>query len=408
MRSTKWTGVALATLLAACADGPIASRPLHGLPRALTAAEQKVVAGSNGFAFGLLRTAPARQGNVFVSPLGVSMALGMAMSGARGATRDEMGGTLGFAGMSPQEVDGAYRSLIDLLLGLDGTTDVRLASSVWYRQGFPFDAAYLDATRASFGAQVTALDFGDPAARDRINAWVREGTGGKIPGIVDGISADQVMFLVNAVYFKGRWAARFDRAATRDQPFHRTDATTATVPMMSREGTYAMASGAGWQALDLPYGNGAFSMTVVLPAQGTSAAALAARMDAAAWDSLTAALRPTQVMVKLPRFRIDYGSDLAGPLQELGMRRAFTGGGADFTGMSASRGHELFISAVQHRTFVDVDEEGTEAAAATSVGVNVTSLPPSFVVDRPFLVAIRERFSGTILFLGRIEDPRQS
>ena len=408
MRSIPWAGVALATLLSACSDGPAVPRPLEGLPRPLTAAEQKVVVGSNAFAFGLLRAAPERQGNVFVSPLSVSMALGMAMNGARGTTRDEMSGTLGFGGMSPDDVNGSYHSLIDLLRGLDGTTDMRLANSVWYRQGFPFDAAYLDATRTSFGAQVTALDFGDPAARDRINAWVREGTGGKIPTIVDAVDGSSVMFLVNAVYFKGRWTAQFDRSATHDAPFHRTGAPAVTVPMMSREGTYAVSGGLGWQAVDLPYGNGAFSMTVVLPAEGTSASALAARMTPAAWDSVVSSLHPMQLTVRIPRFRLEYGGDLAGALQGLGMRQAFAQGGADFTGMSASAGHDLFVSAVQHKTFVDVNEEGTEAAAATSVDVNVTSLPPSFVADRPFLVAIRERFSGTILFLGRIEDPRQS
>jgi serine protease inhibitor len=367
-----------------------------------------VVAGSNAFAFKLLRDAPPENGNVFVSPLSVSMALGMAMNGARGTTRDEMRGTLGFGAMSPEEVNGSYHSLIDLLRGLDGTTDMRLANSIWYRQGFPFETAYLESTRTSFGAQVTGLDFGDPAAKDRINAWVKEGTGGKIPSIVDEITGGEVMFLVNAVYFKGRWVTRFDPSATRPQPFHRTGAPDVSVPMMSHEGTYATAAGAGWQAVDLPYGNGAFSMTIILPAQGTTAAALAQRMTAATWDSLTTRLHPTAMTVQMPRFRIEYGTDLAASLEAMGMHQAFTEGGADFTGMSAAHGRELFLSTVRHKTFVDVNEEGTEAAAATSVGVSVTSLPPSFIVDRPFLVAIRERFSGTLLFLGRIEDPRQS
>jgi serine protease inhibitor len=405
MRRIRWTALALAGVLGACTESLTAPQPIRALPRSLSVAEQQVIAGSNSFAFGLLREAPARGGNVFVSPLSVSMALGMTMNGARGDTRTEMAATIGFGGMAPDDVNASYRSLVDLLRGLDRTTDMRLANSVWYRQGFPIDASFLDQTRASFDAQVAALDFADPAAKDRINAWVKQGTGGKITRIVDEITSDDVMFLVNAVYFKGRWVKPFDRSATRDETFHRSGASPVTVRMMtSAEGTFGYARGTGWQAVDLPYGNGAFTMTVVLPDSGVGTAALAAGMDAAAWSALTGSLHPTGISVRLPRFRLEYSGDLVDPLDRLGIHRAF-GAGADFTGMSASRGHELFVSEVKHKTFVDVNEEGTEAAAATSVGVGVTSLPPTITVNRPFLVAIRERFSGTILFLGRIEDP---
>jgi serpin B len=405
MRSYPWSALALAGALAACAESPTAPRPIDGLPRSLGAAEQEVVSGSNAFAFSLLRQAPERGGNVFVSPLSVSMALGMTMNGARGQTRDEMASTLGFGGMTPDEVNASYKSLTSLLLGLDRSTDVRLANSIWYRQGFPLEASFLDQSRASFGAQVAALDFGDPASVGKINDWVKQGTGGKIPSIVDQIASDEVLFLVNATYFKGSWVHPFDRSRTRDESFYRPGGAVTVRMMTSDEAPFGYARGPQWTAIDLPYGNTAFSMTVILPDSGVSARAVAASMDGAAWNALATQMHPIGTIVRMPRFRIEYGSDLTEALDRMGIHEAFVGGAADFTGMSAAKGHDMYVTQVQHKAFVEVNEEGTEAAAATSVGVGVTSLPPTITVNRPFLVAIRERFSGTILFLGRIDDP---
>jgi serpin B len=404
---------ALAALsLAACAGDPAApggpAKQLTALPRDLTAAEAEVIAGSNDFAFGLLREVNAANAdsNVFISPLSASMALGMTMNGAAGATLDEMRSTLGFGTLPLAEVNGSYKSLIALLRGLDEQTDFRIANSIWYRDSFPFDERFFATTRDYFDATVQGLDFADPASVDTINRWVNEGTNGKIPTIVEEIPEYMVMYLINAIYFKGSWRDRFDPAGTRDEPFRSRGGASTPVKMMRNDGEFGYYEDDGLQAVDLPYGNGAFTMVVVLPRDGDDVNELTAALTADRWTAITAGLGKSEGEVFLPKFKLTFEQTLNDALRALGMPTAFVEGGADFTAMSP-RGRALFISEVLQKTFVDVNEEGTEAAAATSVGVGVTSAPARFLfrADRPFLFAIRERLSGTILFVGKIVTP---
>jgi serpin B len=399
-------------MLGACdsINGPgKAGEPLKELPRALTAAEQGLIAGSNQFAFGLLREVDRADtsSNVFVSPLSASMALGMTMNGARGTTLDEMRSTLGFGAMSLPDINSAYRSLIDLLRTLDGNVDMRIANSIWARQGFPFEPSFFATGKQFFDAEVATLDFGDPNAPRTINAWVDRGTNGKIKEIVKSIPGDAVMYLVNAIYFKGTWKHQFDRRATQDAPFTRADGTRQTVKMMHRSGPMRHYRDAQLEAVDLLYGREAFSMTILLPNRGANVDSLLATLDEARWKQITDGFVDREMDVRIPRFRLEYEQVLNNGLQALGMTAPFRAGGADFTGMSAL-GRDLYISNVKQKTYVDVNEEGTEAAAATSVEIRVVSAPPSFTADRPFIVAIRERFSGTILFLGKITAPPSS
>ncbi len=387
---------------------PAPTEPLTALPRPLSAAEQRVVAGSSVFAFGLLREVARGDpgGNVFLSPISASLALGMTATGARGETLDGMRNALGFGGASLDEIDPAYHDLMALVLGLDGGVDVRLANSIWMRQGFPFLSSFTDAAQRWFEARVTALDFNDPSAPATINAWVNEGTGGKIPTIVDApIDPAIVMYLINATYFKASWRERFDPAKTVQTTFHRGDGGTQTVPMMRRSGDVVYFDAGDARGVELPYGRGAFVMDVVLPATGT-VGDLVASLDTARWAGWLARLHSTQVDLGLPRFRLTNDRLLNDPLVALGMGAAFTPDGADFTGMSPL-GRKLYISKVKQKTYADVNEEGTEAAAVTSVEIGVTAMPQriSFVADRPFLVAIRERLSGTILFVGVVQAP---
>jgi serpin B len=215
------------------------------------------------------------------------------------------------------------------------------------------------------------------------------------------------MYLINAIYFKGTWKHQFDRRQTRDAPFTRADGTRQTVKMMQRGGPVRHYRDAQLEALDLPYGREAFAMTILLPRPGADLDSLVATLDETRWKQITDGFVDRELDVNLPRFRLEYEQMLNNGLKALGMNTPFRPGGADFTGMS-SRGRDLFISNVKQKTYVDVNEEGTEAAAATSVEIRVVSLPPSFTVDRPFIVAIRERFSGTILFLGKITAPPSS
>jgi serpin B len=377
---------------------------LEALPRALSAGEQKIIAANNDFSFSLFRRLGAAEAdsNVFVSPLSASMALGMAMNGASGTTFDEMRATLGFGTASESEIDQGYKSLIALLRGLDPGVDFRIANSIWAREGFPVTPSFLDAGRTWFDAQAATLDFASPGAVKSINDWVSTATAGKIPTILDQIRSDEVLFLINAIYFKGSWRAKFDPALTVDAPFHGI-AGDQPAKLMHREGTIRYLQTPTFSAVDLPYGNSAYSMSVVLPNTGQSVDAVLASLQADSWSAWAAQFRDAEIDLHLPRLELAWERMLIPDLQTLGMRAPFQANGADFSRMSPL-GDQLFISTVKQKTYVKVNEEGTEAAAATSVGMTATSAPlrTAFRVDRPYVFVIRERLSGTILFLGAI------
>lgn len=387
--------------------------PITGLPRPLTAAEDRLVAADNRFAFNLFQRIARRAGpdsNLFLSPLSVAMALGMAYNGAAGATEQEMQHALELDGLALDDVNQSYRSLIALLRGLDPHVAFTLANSVWHRPDFTPLPEFLDATRTYFDARVESLDFRSPTAAPTINRWVSEQTQGKIPTIVpDPVPDDVVAYLINAIYFKGDWTAQFDKASTRPAPFTLRDGATTTVPMMThgRTVTLGLAADGGVTVLDLPYGGGAFSMTIALPRDAGGMDALVQDLTAERWNGWTAALDSASASVYLPKFTLTYGLRMNDVLSTLGMPSAFCGPwDTDFSRLDG-RG-QVCITEVRHKAFVDVNEEGTEAAAATSVGIGPTSLPPSIVVDHPFVFVIRERLSGTILFMGRVMNPARS
>jgi serpin B len=304
--------------------------------------------------------------------------------------------------MTLEQVNDAYRELIALLRSVDRGVDFRIANSVWTRQNFPIRPEFLERTHASFDAESRSLDFGAPSSVDVINAWVKTATNGKIPTIVEQIPPDMVAYLINAIYFKGSWRSRFDAAQTSPAPFTSAGGTTQMAPAMNQTHDFAWYRGNGFEAVDLPYSRGAFSMTVILPDPGSSPAAVLERLDADTWAQLAAFPSTSEVALRLPKFTLEDEHALIPALQSLGMRDAFDDSRADFSLLSPVGG--LVISEVKQKTFVDVHEEGTEAAAVTSVGIVETSAPQQrpFVVDRPFLFVLRERFSGAILFMGRI------
>ena len=402
------TAAALLTL-AACSGPTEQSGPpplLTALPRALSPAEVRLVSAGNQFAFGMFREVQRARpdDNIFLSPTSAAMALGMTLNGAAGTTLDSMRTALSVEGAPVEEINTGYRSLIDLLRGLDPSVDFSIANSIWARAGMPFAPAFLDAGRTSFDAEIRALDFAAPSTLTTINQWVNDKTKGKIPTILDQIAPDEVMFLINAIYFRGSWRSAFDPKATQDLPFHAADGTTRSVPTMQlKPEPIRFASSPDFLMVELPYGNGAFAMTLVLPGPGRSLADLTAGLDTGRWTEWTGSLAEHKIGLTLPRFRLEYKRELGNDLSALGMRIAFDPDRADFSRMlSGSIAGNLFITKVIQKTFVDVNEEGTTAAAATSVGIGVTSAPATIQFDRPFLFAIRERLSGTILFLGQV------
>jgi len=378
---------------------------LTALPRALTSGEQAAIVASNRFGLDLFSrvTAAEADANVFVSPLSITMSLGMVMNGARGATRDGMAVALGFGTLGQSEINTSYRGLLDLLLDLDPTTELAIANSIWTEQTFPIKPAFLSDARTFFDAEARSLDFRSPSAVTTINEWVSQKTRGKIPTILESIEDYEILFAINAVYFKSAWRDRFPVAETALGPFEALDGRRQNASFMHRDRSTPYYAGPDFEAVDLWYGNGAFSMTVLLPKPGANVNDVARRLDPAAWQALTGGLTATKVNLYLPKFRLEYKRRLNRELEDQGMGLAFSDG-ADLSGIAGDGPGDLFISRVDHKTFVDVNEEGTEAAAVTSTGVGVTSVPVTVTlrVDRPFVFALRERLSGAILFLGRI------
>jgi serine protease inhibitor len=397
-------------------DGPRPPERITELPRALTATERRLIDASNDFAFHLLRETHLREDehpNVFLSPLSASMALGMTLNGADGETFEAMRATLGFAGMTRDEINRAYRDLMELLLGLDPEVEMLVANSAWAREGWPFLPSFFDAIREWFDAQAEELDFDDPATLDAINGWAREHTNGRIPQVLDEISADHILFLLNAVYFNGDWTHQFRRDETALRPFTLADGSQVQVERMHGEIPAGVRHLPGGRLVgELPYGGQAFVMNVVVPGPGSTLDDLLADLDAATWNAWTQGfpedyVTAQKIQVGLPKLELSYGRKLNEVLEAMGMGIAFDPGGADFSRMiELPPSMNAYLDFVRQDTFLRVDEEGTEAAAVTTVGVSVTSAPPSLVVDRPYLLVIRERISGTILFMGAIGDPR--
>ena len=409
-RRLRGAGAALLAplLLAACQDAPTGPpAPITVLPRTLTVAEQAAIAAGNEFSVALFREVNARKAgeNVFISPFSAAVALGMTLNGAAGGTEEAMRRTLGLEGRTAQEINEAYRGLTTLLLSLDPSVTLGIENAIFHSAQFPFDPAFLETNRTYFDAEVQGLDFANgPSALAAINGWARTSTAGRIERVLDAIGVNDVMYLMNAIYFKGAWRTRFDARHTQPAPFTRDDGSQVTVPMMALPDAAARV---GWldgaEVLELPYGNGAFAMTVVLPPRGTSVDELVAELTPARWAAMLATLRDGEVEVHLPRFRMSYTDQWEDVLTAMGMGVAFSPATANFTRMSADGG--LFIGFVKQDTFVEVNEEGTEAAAVTTVGIEVVSAPPTFRADRPFVFAIRERLSGTVLFVGKLAAP---
>jgi serine protease inhibitor len=412
MRRVVLSLLALTTsgLVAACTDGTgpdPKSGPITELPRDLSIAEGELIAADNSFAFKLFTEVNAHEGdkNIFVSPLSVAMALGMTYNGAAGTTQQAMQEVLGLQGMDLQEVNESYRSLIDLLQNLDPVVEFVLANSIWYGHTMTFEQDFLDLNQTYFDAEVTPIDFSAPSASQTINGWVNDKTNGRISEIVpDPVPADVVMYLINAIYFKADWTYQFDKSRTQAAPFHLIDGSEVTVDMMEHEAEMPVRFlwNADLTAVELSYGGDAYVMTILLPSEPDGINTLLDGLTQENWSAWLDQLYAGEVYVRLPKFTLEYELQMNDVLTALGMGVAFSPGAADFTRMYAPGG--IWIDEVKHKSFVKVDEEGTEAAAATSVAM-VCSAPLTFLVDRPFVFVLREKLSGTILFMGKVVDP---
>lgn len=397
------------TLLGACSDttGPDGNGerpdPITALPRQLTAAEQTVIEQSTGFGLELIARAAAADDrpNVVLSPLSASMALGMTLNGAAGGTFDAMRSTLGFDGLTQDEINASYAGLIDLLVDLDPDVEFSIANALWANAGFDFRQSFADRVTQSFDATIETRDFALPATLDAINGWADDATNGFIPEVLTELDPNLLMVLMNAIYFDGAWTESFDPAETAPRDFRRADGTTVRVDMMNAsEQTFPLGHGNGWGAVELPYGGGAYAMVVVVPAGDV--VDLIEDWGPADWAAVRASLTEQEVdLLSIPKFTIEHDAFLNPVLADMGMGVAF-GSGADFSELREGGG--LCIDFVRQKTFIEVDEVGTTAAAVTTVGIGPTSFI-GLVADQPFFFAIHERLSGTLLFTGVVGDP---
>lgn len=411
LSKTKSIGLNIALLLCICIGFMQCSThsvsPNPKVSRELTPAERTLVQSDNKFGLKLFKEIikEEKDKNVFISPLSVSMALGMTYNGANGETQEAMQKTLELDGLTIQEVNESYKSLIDLLKGLDPKVRFQIANSIWYRQSISAKEEFINLCKKYFDALVSGLDFNDPAAVDIINAWVKENTNGKITEIVDApIDPMTVMFLINAIYFKGTWTYQFDKDETKDDWFRLPDGTRKPCKMMEQRGFYKYFESEDFQAVDLPYGDGDFSMTIFLPYWNVNIDSLIAEFDQENLNYWLSCFSSDSGDIYIPKFTLEYELKLNDVLKALGMGIAFTSA-ADFSKMYENV--TVWIDEVKHKTFVEVNEEGTEAAAATVVEVTYGPGPPGFWmrVDRPFIFVIRENKSQTILFMGKIVEP---
>lgn len=372
-------------------------------------AYQKVADANKNFAFDLLESLQEVQDdkNIFFSPVSISMALSMTNNGAAGDTYLEISKALATDEMTAEEVNKAYQSMHYDLEKLDPKVKLKIANSTWAREGFEVKRDFINTLRAYYDSEAYVRDFNEMKTVDEINDWAADNTEDKIKKVIDVIDPNTVMFLMNAIYFKGDWQVEFDKKLTEEADFFVSANQQSRVQMMKTEADFEYYEGDQVQIVDLPYGNGAFSMSVILPEESYSLDELIDDLDADRWEAWMKGLSKQALVVFMPSLELRYEKVLNDQLRELGMEKPFIPSQADFSHLSDQ---DVHISFVKHDSYLKIDEKGTEAAAVTTVGIRTTSVgpdpqPPVMRVDRPYLLVIRERSTDNLLFVGKILDP---
>lgn len=389
-----------ALLFYACEQPDVKLKEAEPIP--LKSGMEKKVQQDNEFALDLFRKtiASTNEKNVFISPLSVSIALGMAWNGADNETKTEMETALKMSGMTVSQINEYYQIMQTALPDVDPSTKLNIANSLWYKQGFLVKGDYLQVNKNYFNAEIRELDFAKADAVDTINQWCADKTNNLIKKPLDQISAEAVMYLINAIYFKGIWVKQFDKKQTFETNFNAEDGEQVRVKMMQQLDTFAYYQDELAQYIDMPYGNKAFSMTAILPNEGKTTNDVLNTLDLQKWGNVVSHMTSQKVQVYFPKFKTKGKYELKNPLMEMGMLKAFS----DEANFSKISDYKLIISRILHSTYCDVNEEGTEAAAVTIIEFKNTSLPeyPTFYANRPFIFVIREKSTGVILFMGKM------
>lgn len=384
-------------------DVSISKEPIN-----LTVEQKQIVSSSNVFGLNIFKQVAtnAKDGeNVFVSPLSVSIALSMLYNGADGTTKEELQKALGYDGLTDEQVNIANRDLIKALIEADPKVAMEIANSIWYKNTFEVEQPFLAVNRDYLSADVRSASF-DEATKDLINTWVSDKTHKKIKSIVDQIPDNAVMYLINAIYFKGIWQYQFEKSKTQKLDFNLQAGNKKPTDFMVQEGSFDYLQNDLFTAINLPYGSGNFSMLALVPKGDNTCKNILNELTAENWASWNSSLHKTNVKVYLPKFKFSYKRELNDDLITLGMPTMFSDYFANLSRINKNA--SIAVSKVMHKTFVEVNEEGTEAAAVTSVEIVFTSVgsgPIEFKADKPFVFVIMEKDTKALLFTGIMNEP---
>lgn len=377
----------------------------------ITDSQRELISESNLFGIELFRKISS-ESNLMISPLSASIALTMALNGADGNTATEMKSMLGYENATLTDINSSYQSLVKQLIEADSKVTLKLANAAFYENSFSVKSSFIDNLKTSFSAEVKSMDFSRSSSLDAINKWASDNTNGKITKVLNELSPDLVLILMNALYFKGDWTKQFEKDATENDLFYLSEEQSVSVPFMHSDINILSTQSNGLTCIELPYGRKNFSMILFVPDQ--SLENQYENLTSETWVQLMSSLNNSEnwysATIILPKFSFSYEKYLNEELQSLGMNDAFSPAIANFSGINDLQ--QIFISFVKQNTFVEVNEEGTEAAAVTTIGMELTSveMPPQkpvFTFDKPFIFAIRERTTNTLLFIGSVKNPNE-
>jgi serpin B len=368
-----------------------------------------IISADNQFGFELFKKINAsldEPKNTMISPMSVSLALAMLYNGAEGETKAQMQEMLHKSGLTPDDLNQSYKDLVEALVSHDPKVALSIANAIYYRNTFNVKNSFITTNQNFYQAEVQGLDFSKEAETlQTVNDWVKTNTNGKIDKIIEEVKAETIMYLLNAIYFNGEWTYRFDPKKTYDMPFTKEDHATVQVPMMMIENPFNYLRNNDFQLLEMPYGSGKYSMLIFLPQSGKTTNDVISMLNPESVNTWLGQMNEVKKEVYLPKFEFKFSKGLVDVLKSLGMSDAFNGSKANLSGISEEA--QLVVSEVMHKTYIKVDERGTEAAAVTGITIDVTSVGPdnSFRADHPFVFAIREKDTKAILFMGKVMNP---
>jgi serine protease inhibitor len=399
---------AICFMFTRCTKNPDEVLPTDPVEIELTSGQVALIESENSFAFDIFREVVENEDspkNIIISPLSISCALSMTLNGADGTTREAMLEALRVNGITPEEINNSWKYLTETLISIDKRVIMNIANSVWTEDRISPKQSFIDILKDYYNAESENFSITDPTAPDKINKWIEESTNGLIKEMVDKLEDNTVMLLINAIYFKGKWKLQFDKNNTDQEPFYKTEGTSEDVPMMKQKDNFYIYVSDKFMLAEFPYGQGNFAMDIILPASGYKVSDLMSSLTGDAFSDCIQQMGTRETEVYIPRFKYGFKKKLKGILTDMGMGIAFSDM-ADFSNITEE--YPLLINDVTHQAFIETNEEGTEAAAATIVDIGLASMPQEplvFRADHPFIYLIRETITNTVIFMGIVTDP---